>query len=92
MYPYTCKHRTYLFVYPKSFTSGTSKAFANCLADATNLHNSGSTSEITNRKLNNREREMKFTCCNCFAAPGEQNLLLHFVRLVDISALLTQAD
>jgi hypothetical protein len=86
-------------VYPKSFTSGTSRAFANCLADATNLQTSCSTSEITNQKSNNRicyinftAKERKFTYCNYFVAPEEQNLLLHFEQLVDISELPIQAD
>lgn len=33
----TWRHRTYLFVYPKSLTKGTSKTFANWRAEARNL-------------------------------------------------------
>lgn len=35
----TWRHRTYLFVYPRSFTNGTSRAFANCRAGERNLKN-----------------------------------------------------
>lgn len=34
---HTCRQRTYVFVYPKSLTNGTSRALANWRADATNL-------------------------------------------------------
>lgn len=84
-YSYTCKHLTYLFVYPKSFTSGTSRAFANCLADATNLQNSGSTSEIANRKSNNRicysnltTRERKFYMLQLFCSSGRAESVVAF--------------
>jgi hypothetical protein len=35
---------------------------------------------------------MQQTYCNYFVAPEEQNLLLHFEQLVDISELPIQAD